>query len=172
MYQAAVIGLSSLEALAISHILETFDNIESESFQDFGIFAPMSERYAIYVVSSDVFAANLDFFLPKKGRYLVVTANGDGKETMVGRNDDISIITERLGLLVGALDCVAEGGGLSVREMEVLRVLVSGKTVKEIADDLCISPNTVITHRKNISSKLGIKSISGLSLYALMNGII
>ncbi|MDE7414587.1 MAG: LuxR C-terminal-related transcriptional regulator [Muribaculaceae bacterium] len=63
-------------------------------------------------------------------------------------------------------------GELSLREKEVLRELSSGKTNKEIARDLSISVNTVITHRKNISSKLGIKSVSGLSLYALMNGLI
>jgi DNA-binding NarL/FixJ family response regulator len=61
---------------------------------------------------------------------------------------------------------------LSSREKDVLKELASGKTNKEIADALCISVNTVITHRKNISSKLGIRSASGLSLYALMNGII
>ncbi|MBD5328591.1 MAG: response regulator transcription factor [Bacteroides sp.] len=63
-------------------------------------------------------------------------------------------------------------GELSAREKEVLKELASGKTNKEIADHLSISVNTVITHRKNVSSKLGIKSVSGLSLYALMNGII
>ncbi|MCH5217172.1 MAG: response regulator transcription factor [Muribaculaceae bacterium] len=61
---------------------------------------------------------------------------------------------------------------LSQRECEVLRELAAGKTNKEIADTLCISINTVITHRKNISGKLGIHSVSGLSLYAVMNGII
>lgn len=61
---------------------------------------------------------------------------------------------------------------LSSREKEVLGLVAAGLTNKEIADRLCISVNTAITHRKNISSKLGIKSASGLSLYALMNGII
>ncbi|MDE6409047.1 MAG: helix-turn-helix transcriptional regulator [Muribaculaceae bacterium] len=63
-------------------------------------------------------------------------------------------------------------GELSIREKEVLKELARGKTNKEIADILSISVNTVITHRKNISTKLGIKSVSGLSLYALMNGVI
>ena len=41
-----------------------------------------------------------------------------------------------------------------------------------IADRLNISVNTVLSHRKNITAKLGIKSVSGLSVYAIMNGII
>jgi DNA-binding CsgD family transcriptional regulator len=61
---------------------------------------------------------------------------------------------------------------LSSRERDVLREIASGKTNKEIADSLFISVNTVITHRKNLTAKLGIRSVSGLSLYALMNGII
>ena len=46
------------------------------------------------------------------------------------------------------------------------------KMLLKIADELNISFNTVLTHRKNITSKLGIKSASGLSVYALMNGLI
>ena len=52
---------------------------------------------------------------------------------------------------------------LSAREIEVLVL---------IADKLNISLTTVITHRKNITEKLGIKSVSGLTIYAVMNGYI
>ena len=61
---------------------------------------------------------------------------------------------------------------LSQREIEVLRLVASGMINKQIADTLNISINTVLTHRKNITAKLGIKSVSGLSFYAMMNGII
>jgi regulator of cell morphogenesis and NO signaling len=61
---------------------------------------------------------------------------------------------------------------LSSREIEVLRQIVKGETNKEVADHLCISLNTVLTHRKNIVSKLGIRTIPGLTFYAITNGII
>lgn len=61
---------------------------------------------------------------------------------------------------------------LTDREMDVLRLLAMGKSNKEIADELNISTNTVITHRKNISQKTGIKSVSGLTIYAVMQNLI
>ncbi|HLN54070.1 MAG TPA: LuxR C-terminal-related transcriptional regulator [Lentimicrobium sp.] len=61
---------------------------------------------------------------------------------------------------------------LSDRETDVLKLLVNGLSGKEIADKLNISVNTVITHRKNISQKTGIKSLAGLTIYAVTNRII
>lgn len=61
---------------------------------------------------------------------------------------------------------------LTQREMEVLRQVAMGYSNKEIADSLHISIHTVITHRKNITGKLGIKSISGLTVYAIINHLI
>jgi len=62
--------------------------------------------------------------------------------------------------------------GISDREKEVLRLVAVGLTNKEIGDKLFISSHTVITHRKNISAKLGIKTIAGLTMYALINHLI
>ncbi len=61
---------------------------------------------------------------------------------------------------------------LSDREIEVLKLLASGLANKEIADKLNISINTVITHRKNISQKTGIKSVSGLTIYAVVKKLV
>ena len=55
---------------------------------------------------------------------------------------------------------------LSRREIEVLQLLVKGKTAKEIGEELFISVHTVTSHRKNISAKLGIRSISAMAIYA------
>ena len=61
---------------------------------------------------------------------------------------------------------------LSDREKDVIVSLVQGMSNKEIADHLCISVNTVITHRRNIARKLQIHSPAGLTIYAIVNGLI
>ena len=74
-------------------------------------------------------------------------------------------------------DMVFKGAGqnsesLSDREKDVIVALVQGMANKEIADHLCISINTVITHRRNIARKLQIHSPAGLTIYAIINGLV
>ena len=64
------------------------------------------------------------------------------------------------------------GNELSEREKEVLLLVAKGLLNKEIADKLNISVNTVITHRKNITRKTGIKTAPGLTVYAILNGLL
>ena len=61
---------------------------------------------------------------------------------------------------------------LSDREKDVIISLVQGMSNKEIADHLCISVNTVITHRRNIARKLQIHSPAGLTIYAIVNNLV
>ena len=61
---------------------------------------------------------------------------------------------------------------LSTREEDIVREIAMGLSNKEIADKLFISQHTVITHRKNITRKLGIKSVSGITIYAILNKLI
>ena len=61
---------------------------------------------------------------------------------------------------------------LSEREQDVLVQVVHGLSNKEIADVLCISTHTVITHRKNIARKLNIHSTAGLTIYAIVNKLV
>ena len=61
---------------------------------------------------------------------------------------------------------------LSERERDVLIQVVRGLSNKEIADVLCISTHTVISHRKNIARKLNIHSTAGLTIYAIVNKLV
>lgn len=61
---------------------------------------------------------------------------------------------------------------LSAREIDVLRLVASGFINKEIADKLSISLQTVLTHRKHISEKLGIRTTSGFTAYAMINKLV
>ena len=61
---------------------------------------------------------------------------------------------------------------LTKRETEILRLIVRGNLNKQIADQLNISLNTVLTHRKNILFKTGIKTVSGLTMYCISNGLL
>ncbi len=61
---------------------------------------------------------------------------------------------------------------LTVREIDVVREIAKGLTNKEIADKLFLSTHTIVTHRKNITRKLGIKTTSGLTVYAIINNLI
>lgn len=61
---------------------------------------------------------------------------------------------------------------LTAREKDVLKLVALGHSNKVIAEKLFISIHTVISHRKNITEKTGIKSISGLTVYAILNNLI
>ncbi len=87
----------------------------------------------------------------------------------LGRTETINFFNE----IVKQDDDEDENEGvLSSREKTILKHVALGKSNKEISDDLFISIHTVITHRKKITAKLGIKSISGLTVYAIINGLV
>lgn len=174
----AVIGLTSLENIGLRSILHDLWKGKVECFSRFKEFEPFADRMAGYIVSSDCFLCNAEFFLPRKSKTMLIAASCE--ETGMTETKNLLSVrwdeAEIRGALNKYVSLIEENeiprGELSIREIEVLRLIASGKLNKEIADKLCISVNTVITHRKNISTKLGIKSASGLSLYAMMNGII
>jgi DNA-binding NarL/FixJ family response regulator len=63
-------------------------------------------------------------------------------------------------------------GGLTTRELEILQLIVDGKSNKEIADQLNLSVNTVAVHRANIMDALGIHKTAELVVYAIRNGLV
>ena len=88
--------------------------------------------------------------------------------------DDRSQVLRKLGSVVEQAETnpYSESHDLSVRERDVLILVAKGLANKEIAERLNISIHTVMSHRKNITHKTGIKSVAGLTVYALLNNIL
>lgn len=70
---------------------------------------------------------------------------------------------------LGTTQSETDNNTLSERELSILKLVALGNTNNEIAERLFISSHTVMTHRKNITRKLGIKTVSGLTVYAILN---
>ncbi len=100
-----------------------------------------------------------------------VTEGCDGEISLM---DSAEQIKEKL-LSVHTADRTEEDEGseqLSAREKEIIVGVVRGLTNKQIAEQLYLSPHTVITHRRNIASKLQIHSAAGLTIYAIVNHLV
>jgi len=81
-------------------------------------------------------------------------------------------IAEKLTTLIQQPEEEKHHETLSAREKEVVVCAIKGMTNKQIADKLCLSAHTVITHRRNISAKLQIHSTAGLTIYAIVNKLV
>ncbi len=89
-------------------------------------------------------------------------------------NDSRLTITDKLNEIVqnhGKQEKGNEDVELSKREIDVLVAVAKGMMNKEIAEQMHLSIHTVITHRKNIARKTGIKSVAGLTVYAMIKGL-
>jgi len=92
--------------------------------------------------------------------------------SIINITDTAEIIAEKISSTLEKCNSNSqEQDELSERETDVLVLLVKGLSNKEIADKLNISVHTVITHRKNIIEKTGIKSLPGLTIYAISKKI-
>lgn len=182
----ALIGLTILERMGLREIAALFPKVETKDFNHVGEVLAKDNAADAFVVDSEAYLLNPTFFLPRRLQTLVVMRHSRRDRSKTDASPDESLPatiyfdSDEAEIEDAVLSIIKEAkksesgseSQLSAREREVLRELAGGKTNKEIADTLCISINTVITHRKNISGKLGIHSVSGLSLYAVMNGII
>jgi DNA-binding CsgD family transcriptional regulator len=117
--------------------------------------------------------------LKKNGNTIIGIGNngntidlGSVFDDMLFINDTIDTIILTISGYISQVSDIKTDNQLSDREAEVLTMVAQGLSNKQIADRLFISIHTVITHRKNITFKLGIKSISGLTLYAALNNMI
>ena len=94
-------------------------------------------------------------------------------DAVVDIRDSRAVIIDTLAQTApGEEEAVKSNYELTKRETAVLVQLAQGKTNKEIADALNVSVHTVISHRKNITHKTGIKSVAGLTVYAMLNNLI
>lgn len=178
----AEIGLGTLVSAGLRSFVRGDRTMEFESFDRFEDFYPVSSKYDIYVISAGVFSLHADFFMPRS-RFSIIISNEKRTDEQISLQKQMPAVvfhnsepSEIAGLFTSIHETVAnltkDNAVLTAREVDVLRGIAAGLTVKEIADRLFISANTVVTHKKNISGKLGIKTVSGLSLYAMMNGYI
>lgn len=179
----AIIITDTLRRQGLEFILRSVaERCLVDSFDSFEIFTASDiERYDIAYVEDTLVIMHEDFFRGRKLKVIPIYTNPVLPENDATQEDGIFTFADsttirdalKLSLKKSTLQQNSMGGKeLSQRETEVLKEVAVGKTNKEIADELDISMNTVMTHRKNITAKLGIKTVSGLTFYALMNGIL
>lgn len=179
----AIIYPNTLLCLGLEQLLRELNpTCVVRSFTDFPSFADDTpDMYARYFVSSQTYALYNPFFLARKEKTILLlhdtTVHALPANTSVLKLESSrKSLVKDLHILLSEQPSTEPIEGseheLSQREIEVLVLVCKGFINKEIADKLCISLTTVITHRKNITEKLGIKSVSGLTIYAVMNSYI
>lgn len=135
-----------------------------------------------YFVAAQVLQANMPYFAPQLRRCIILTEGDDtalpeGARTVDIRRPEHELLKAFLMMHSNAHTSMPhpapqEGELLSQREKDVLALIVKGYINKEIADMLNISTPTVIFHRRNLSEKIGSKSVGRQTIYAVMNGIV
>ena len=185
----AIIDPNTLSALGLKAILQNVMPIMT--VDTFGSLSELqandADSYYHYFTAMAVVLENMQFFNERKRKTIVLTLSLD---TMSQLSDFpclcINSPESELVRSLLKLEQHAHGKGenlppmpavlnkkiLSDREIEVMSLIVQGYINKEIADKLNIGLATVITHRKNIMDKLGMKSVSALTIYAVRHGYV
>ena len=189
--QIAIVTPNTLTALGLRTILEKmmpgaeallFSNVEDLVRTDEG-------QYYHYFISADVLMDHSHYFLERHHKTIVLVYGNE--ETLFPKQFhtfNVCLNEEQLVRSVLKLAEMAHGAKhpmvvekaketpnpvkLTPREREVLRLIVLGKKNREIATQLNVTLATIITHRKNFIEKLRIKSVSGLTIYAVTHGIV
>lgn len=181
MPRIAVILPDLLRRAGMAAVLERyFAPVAVESFGAVDEEVKENGPFDFYFTDCATFTTHVDFFLPRRNQCVILVPEGDAafSETetprVISTGGTLESLLENIGrvLVTGRAAEETPSDELSAREVQVLQLVVAGAINKEIADRLHISLNTVLTHRKNITAKLGIKTISGLTLYALMHGYV
>ena len=184
----AVIAPSILTALGMKSILEKIIPMaEVEVFNDVHALEESGmERYFHFFTAAPLFVRNSALFRPYRRRVILLAGGSVSPELADMRRLNILRSEEELvrdimhmhrSVHHDAHDpapdaSAAQGPVLSAREAEVLALIARGHINKEIAQRLGIGLTTVISHRRNLMEKLGIRSVSGLTLYAVTRGYV
>lgn len=170
-----IVAHDLLRDIGLKHLLTQYFNIVVEIITTEKIEEKLIDNNSIFFfTSADCYIASMEHFTNRQARAVIFSdKTSDRPNNLPLSINEEELINRLHDLLTKEEDTSSTTSGeLSAREIEVLRLVALGYLNKEIANELSISINTVLTHRKNISSKLGIRSISGLSVYAMMNGYI
>lgn len=182
----AIIDPNTLSSIALKELLgEMFPGMEVLSYgriEDF--FADCNHHFVHFFVSSQVLFANAgEFDMLKKETVVLSEGPCPTVEEAGFKVIDVSLPEKELVSAILRLHETGHPGGmhpkadpvtdrLSAREKDVLSLLVKGYINKEIADMLNISVTTVIFHRNNICEKLGTRSLSKLTIYAVISNLV
>ncbi len=171
--EAIIFDNDTLRAAGLRHILRNVFSITAVIGATDAVDHIVDNEATLIFVTPELMAAAPDLFLPPRGRTVVITSTPSASLATIDPTQPEEAIVEALSGVIDRLTNTAnQRSELSQREIDVLRLVARGYINKEIADELNISFHTVLSHRKNITSKLGIKSTSGLAVYAMMNGYI
>lgn len=185
----AIIDPNTLATLGLKQILQNIMPIMT--IDTYGslveLLANRPEQYFHYFVAMNIVIEHRAFFTEHRRQTIVLTLSIDGG-TQLSEFHSICINVPEQELVrslltleqhahphgehLPAMPQVLQQKILSDREIEVMSLIVQGYINKEIADRLNIGLSTVITHRKNIMDKLGMKSVSALTIYAVMHGYV
>ncbi len=185
----AIIDSNTLATMGLKQILQNV--IPIMTVDTFGSFAELTsnnpDSYFHYFVSMEIVLRNRTFFLERRQKTIVLTLSvsdasqlSDFHSLYINQPENL-LVRDILALQQHAhakgknlpkMPKILQQKILSDREIEVMSYIVQGHTNKEIADILNVSLATIITHRKNIMDKLGMKSVSALTIYAVMHGYV
>jgi DNA-binding CsgD family transcriptional regulator len=185
----AVIDPNILSAIGMRGLLQSvMPGMDVETYTSFEeLQNNHPESFAHFFVSTIIVLANQNFFLENRRKTIVLTTSPDldsqlsGFHCLCTNAPKEDFIKQMLALQQSAhghghnlppMRKSPSSKGLSNREIEVLACIVKGMTNKEVANTLNIGLTTVITHRKNIQEKLGIKSVSSMTIYAVSHGLV
>ena len=185
----AIVDPNTLAVLGLKQLLQTTIPILSvETFGSMSEFqACHPEQFAHFFVAMNIVLEHRQWFNEHRRQTIVLTLSLEGGSQLSNFHSIcINIPEHELVRSLLSLQQSAHSGGrnmpplpqvlqkkiLSDREIEVMSLIVQGYINKEIADRLNIALATVVTHRKNIMDKLGLKSVSALTIYAVTHGYV